>query len=265
MLGKIARQQTLQAVEISTALTDAVMEHWTKQRDVIAPTLKPQKEEWREFWLSASSAHKWCPRMSALMTLYRDKLVGEVIKTDTMWLFDTGHAYHDMFQQKILKSFPREQVLAAWERDVPLEDASKEAGYPVFKRQVANGDQSKSNPGVVRGWQPRPETEKGEAPWRYVESKIRMHDIRVVVKMDGILELPNLPQEVLEIKTVDMSDAQALDPRPACERRAVEYRWRRESAGFPGDRGVGADRGPVDYGRPSDQKPGGTRQGGSGL
>lgn len=209
MLGKIARQAQPKAVEISTALTDALMESWTEQRDVIAPTLGPLEEEWREFWLYASSAHKWCPRMYALMTANADKLVGEIIKPDTMWLFEQGHVYHDVLQQKALMSLPKECFLGSWMRLVPDVEATKRAGHLVMDREVAEGKQPFSESDIIRGWQVRPEGDD----WQYVESKIRMHDIRVVVKLDGILALPDQPKEVLEIKTESLSALDSLNPR----------------------------------------------------
>jgi hypothetical protein len=213
MLGEIARQQKPQVVEVSTALTDAIMEHWTEQRDVLVPTLKPKEEEWREFWLSASSAHKWCPRMAALMTLYGDKLKGELIKADTMWLFEQGHVFHDVLQQKALMSLPREYFWGSWVRDIVDEEASKRAGHLVFHRESYQGEQPFANDDIERGWAIRPEAKEGEPPWRYVESKVRMRDIRVVVKMDGILALPGEKKEVLEIKTEDMTAGESLNPR----------------------------------------------------
>jgi hypothetical protein len=209
MLGKIARQQPAKPVEVSTTLRDALLEHWTEQRDAIRPTLKSQEEEWREFWLHASNAHNWCPRMYALACAFTQDGPGELIKPNTKWLFEQGHAYHDLMQQDALASLPPEVLLGSWSRLVPDEEASKRAGHLVLHREVAEGPQPFGNNDVVRGWQPRPE---GDG-WKYVEPKVRLHDIRVVVKVDGMLQWPGEPLEVLEIKTEDMVAMDSLNPR----------------------------------------------------
>lgn len=208
MLGQIARQAPLHQVEISNTLTEALMEHWTERGEVIVPTMKPQADEWREFWLYASSAHKWCPRKFALMVLYGKHLTGAETDADTKWLFEQGHAYHNMLQQDALMSLPRDVFLGSWKRLVMDADATKRHGHAVFHREVAEGPQPFSDGDVIRGWLPRPE---GEG-WEYVESKVRIHDLRIVVKMDGVLAWPGKPVEVLEIKTEDMSAADSLNP-----------------------------------------------------
>lgn len=204
MLGKTLRDlQSPRKLEVSTRLTDAVIEHWREERESTRPTMKPLSETWREFWLYASGAHDWCPRLSALQAMFGVEGEKDVIKSDLLWLFDQGHAYHDMFQQKILPCLPDNVFQGSWQRTViDPKDFTMRVENPTWKTPDLNGRD------IVRGWGPRPE---GNG-WRYVESKIRWPRERIVVKVDGVLLWPDAPGEVLEIKTEKMQARDSLNP-----------------------------------------------------
>jgi len=203
MLGKTLSEMKLpRKLEVTTKLRDAILENWKEERTFFQPTLEPMKEVWREFWLHASVAHNWCPRMAALEALTPSR-EPETLEAELLWLFDQGHAYHDMFQQKILPCLADGVFQGSWQRtvidptDFSLRIQDKMRGLPDFPDRD-----------IVRGWVPRPE---GDG-WRYVESKIRWPRERIVVKLDGILAWPDQPAEVLEIKTERLSARDSLNP-----------------------------------------------------
>lgn len=204
MLGKTLRDlRAPRKLETSRKLADAIVANWREEREGIRPTMQPQDETWREFWLYASSAHDWCPRLSALETLFAETDAKQVIESELLWLFDQGHAYHDMFQQKILPCLPDGVFQGSWQRTViDPKDFSLRVESPTWKVPDLPDRE------IVRGWGPRPE---GDG-WRYVESKVRFKRERIVVKVDGILNWPDAPGEVLEIKTEKMEARDSLNP-----------------------------------------------------
>jgi len=208
MLGKNLREmQGPRLLTTTTKLTDAILENWTEERTVQRPSLKPcPGEEWREFWLYASSAHDWCPRLYALYTAFlRDGLdFGELLNADTLWNFGQGHVYHDLFQQKILPSLEG-VLMGSWERFVRKPEFSRET---VVREVSPGGSLREDGARVERGWGFRPQ---GDG-WRYFESKIRFDRERVVVKLDGILAWPDAPHEVLEMKTEKLEARESLNP-----------------------------------------------------
>ena len=203
-MGKIARQIQTPPTEISTTLRDAILERWIEERQAIVPTLKPQDEVWREFWLYASIAHKWCPRMSALACALAQEGEVDPIKAELLWLFEQGHAYHDLMQQKMLSSLPEGVLRGSWERTVKAQ-----VGTNLVHEERNPEVRAPSGIEVVRGWMSRPE---GDG-WRYVEPKVRLLKERIVVKVDGILAWPEEPIEVLEIKTEKLEARDSLNPK----------------------------------------------------
>lgn len=211
MLGHVlGRQKEPRILEKSTVFADALMEHWTEDRKVIPITLHEQEEEWREFWLYASMAHKWCPRMyaQAAAAPVPDGAV-DTTGADDLWFFDQGKLYHDLIQQRVIQSFPEGIVQGSWERLVPFKEPLAGTETSLLKREeelyLVDGDYPVEK--VVRGWGIRPE---GDG-WRYIEPKIRIQGYRIVVKPDAILNWPEF-REVLEIKTEGLDAKESLDP-----------------------------------------------------
>ena len=203
MLGKTLKAMQLpRKLEVTTKLRDAIFENWKEKRIFSQPTLDSLDEVWREFWLHASGAHNWCPRMSALETLTPNR-ESETLKAELLWMFDQGHAYHDMFQQKILPCLPAGVFQGSWQRMV-LDPSD----FKMTVQDSMRGAEDFPDRDIVRGWVPRPE---GDG-WRYVESKIRWPRERIVVKLDGVLCWPDQPAEVLEIKTERLSARDSLNP-----------------------------------------------------
>jgi len=213
MLGHVlGRQKEPRILEKSTVFADALMEHWREDREVIPITLHKQEEEWREFWLYASMAHKWCPRMYA--QLAAAPVSADVKGAEDLWFFEQGNLYHDLIQQRVFSSFPEGVVLGSWERQVEvpgtkLTNVATGKAKKIYAKEeelhLVEGDYPVGN--VVRGWGPRPEGED----WRYIEPKIRIPEYRIVVKPDAILNWPEF-REVLEIKTEGIDAKEKLDP-----------------------------------------------------
>jgi len=208
MLGKTLRDlQAPRKLEVSTKLADAVIEHWREEREFKRPTMAKLSETWQEFWLYASGAHNWCPRMSALQTLFGGA-EKEVIKSDLLWLFDQGHAYHDMYQQKVLPCIPDGVFQGSWQRLLPFKEPLSGSTTDLLQKEDAVFDIPESEYDIVRGWGPQPEDDG----WHYVESKIRFPRERIVVKIDGVLAWTDQPHEVIEIKTEKMQARDSLNP-----------------------------------------------------
>jgi len=209
MLGQFARQpKELPEISVaSTKVTDAIKEHWNEERSAFDVTLDKNDPIWKEWWIGASVIHKVCPRMFALMSARGiEGIPKEVLKAETLWLFDQGHAYHDMFQQKILPSFPPGVLLGRWKRQIRKELAPSELieEYTNFKNDVPEGMS------LERGWGPRPE---GDG-WMYDEPKIRIPEYRIVVKLDAIFDWPDEDGlEVVEIKTEKPEAKDDLNPK----------------------------------------------------
>lgn len=217
MIGSIVRQQvTPDKPRVSTKFRDAVFEKWKETRTGYVPTLVEQEETWQEFWLYASNTKNWCPRMCALQAILGSPSEEE-FKAETLWNFEQGHAYHDLFQRHLFRSFG-DDFMGAWERFAPVfNNAGPDilrrirSGYPddlydlEYRGYTDTKDKERRH--IVRGWGPPP---VGEG-WRYVESKVRMLDHRVVVKFDGILRIDGV-LEVEELKTEKDHQRDNLDP-----------------------------------------------------
>lgn len=211
MLGKNLREMNgPRLLTTTTKLTDAICEHWREKRRMVLPTLEARENEWESFWLNASSAHDWCPRMCALHTSLRamdmegmEGKFDEVLEPELLWLFDQGHAYHDLFQQKILPCLPGGVFQGSWTR------LTRDASGGLF-RESFPGKSIIPGSGVVaeRGIAPRPDSDG----WEYAEAKFRFPAHRVVVKLDGVLAWPDAPHEVLEIKTEKLEARESLNP-----------------------------------------------------
>jgi len=203
MLGDVVCRVPEFKSKVSTKLLDHVFENWTETPDVNVATLVEQDETWKEFWLYASGTKYWCPRLCAIKAMY--PVLAKKIKADDKWNFGQGHAYHDLFRRRIMPSLGG-QFLGSWERyvDVPDRDCGVMA-YEVSPSVVPEFDSSMD---IVRGWGPKP---KGKG-WVYNESKVRVNDHRIVVKLDGIVSWNDGLLEVQEIKSEKSTARDDLDP-----------------------------------------------------
>jgi hypothetical protein len=216
MLGDVVRQQrTPDKPKISTKLKDAILRNWKGLRVGNIPTLKKQDETWKEFWLYASNTKSWCPRMYAFQAL-SDEPANEEHSAETLWNFDQGNIYHDLFQKKILPSFGCE-FLGSWERlslclsnNIFRLDKSKYS-LDIDELQMmgfASKEMDDEKRDIVRGWGPVPDG----SGWRYVEAKVRIPEYRIVVKFDGILCWKDGKLEIFELKTEKEGQRDYLDP-----------------------------------------------------
>lgn len=215
MIGDVVRQQVARGrPRVSTSFRDAVLDRWREARVRGVPTLNKQRDIWKEFWLYASDTKNWCPRLCALRAFHdaqRDELDAE-----TLWSFEQGNAYHRLFQEHLFASLGSD-FLGAWERMVPvfgnMQDVLRRlrSGYPDdlydLKYRGYSDERDSERRHIVRAWGPPP---VGYG-WRYVESKVRMLDQRIVVKFDGILRLCGV-LEVEEVKTARDHQRDRLDP-----------------------------------------------------
>lgn len=214
MLGKVVQKQRQPPKPvISTKLRDAILEGWTETRSGSVATLKGQDETWNEFWLHASATKKWCPRMAALSAMFGTP--SEEHKAETLWNFGQGHAYHWLFQSKMLGSLGA-VFMGAWRRFVPVKDEpgkfleSVHLGVPV----VDDGEERD----IVRGWCEKPEEDQQtdgwvRNGWEYIESKVRMLKYRIVVKFDAVLRWKDDGEEIFELKTEKEGAREQLDPQ----------------------------------------------------
>lgn len=206
MIGNVVRQQVAQSRPVvSTRLRDAILESWTEQRDGQIPTLIEQDNIWQEFWLYASGTKGWCPRLCAIQAL-SPALTGERFNAETMWNFDQGHAYHDLFQQKILPSLGN-RFLGSWERVCHSDSDPDTMVYESAYKGDRGGMEITDNHLVEWGMGPKPD---GHG-WKYKETKIRIVEERIVVKLDGILHWGD-DVEVFELKTEKSGARDSLDP-----------------------------------------------------
>jgi len=218
MLGNVVQIQESpdQVPVLSTKLRDTILETWTEEREARVPTLVPQEHAWEEFWLYASSTKYWCPRLCAVQALF-GTVEKEVLKAETLWNFDQGHAYHDLFQQKILPSTAI--LLGGWQRQalsgVALahgENAWVDESAPYLPEWVSGIQDDGESRDIVVGWSKMPPFQKGARPWTYKEAKVRLPEYRAVVKVDGILRWPD-GLEIQELKSEKGAARDTLDPR----------------------------------------------------
>lgn len=198
----------------STMVTEAIREHWKEERSATDVTLDKKDPIWKEWWIGASAIHKVCPRMFALMAARGvDGIEKEVLRSELLWLFDQGHAYHDLFQQKILSSFPTGMLLGRWKRQKKNSLAPSEIveEYTRFENEVPEGVS------LERGWGPKPgpnaEKEDDGKGWKYDEPKLRIPGHRIVVKIDAILDFGEKGIFVGEIKTEKSEAKDDLNPK----------------------------------------------------
>ncbi len=229
MLGKVVQQQQApEPAKVSRRLTDFILNNWAEVREARPITTKDDGPTWEQFWFSASSLHKLCPRMCSLgaMAACRgDKAIIEVLKPDTLWNFDVGHAYHDVIQGHILPSLPDNVFQGSWQR---YEAYGSEISGPRIQTRTGLNCGSGN---IERGWEKMPEYEGYPAPrWNYLEPKFRNYKYRLVGKADGILVWEDRT-EALEIKTEKAQAMQGLDPmlggkpRPAHVLQVQSYLW----------------------------------------
>jgi len=213
------QQKELPPISVaSTRVAEALKKYWVEERTGFDVTLDKKDPIWSEWWVGASAIHKACPRMFALAASQQG-LAGdakELLQAETLWLFDQGHAYHDLMQQKALASFPPGILLGRWKRQKrnPLAPSEIVEEYTRFENEVPDG--------VIleRGWGPRPgpNEEIGDDGngWKYDEPKLRIPRYRMVVKIDAIFdwssEGADFGLEVVEIKTEKPEAKDDLNP-----------------------------------------------------
>lgn len=193
--------------EFSTSFGDLIMSTYGRVSDKRFVTLEPQKEVHDEFWLYASYAVGWCPRACAIAAAYGS--AQREIKPDMQWRFDLGMAYHTMLQQSVIPHRGLDGLLGAWIRKGKT---NVRGIYKDVESNYKNAIDDKENRSIVRGWGARPEGFDGRDGWEYKESKIRMLDYRIVVKMDGMIRWEDLGDEPFDLKTVDISEYDLLNP-----------------------------------------------------
>ncbi len=204
MLGDLVKvlKPTPQGV-YSTKFQDLISRTYGRVHPRKVVTLEQMGDVYDEFWLYASYATGWCPRMCAIAAVYGAS--ERPVKADQQMLYDIGHAYHDMFQQKTIPHRGDDVLLGAWKHHRKTTGRLVRSNY---KNVVDDGEKRD----VVRGWGPRPKGFDGRNGWRYEESKIRMTDLRVVVKMDGIIRWSDDGDESFDLKTVDRDQYDRLNP-----------------------------------------------------
>jgi len=222
MLGQFTRDQNMPECpyESSTKVADSIKVYWHEKGWVQNVTLDPKDKIWKEWWIGASGLHNACPRMYALMCAagYAGELKAGLVPPGSLWNFAQGHMYHDLFQYRILPSFPGAMLLGKWERMVsgtgegvrhtPSEGCSVRSKVMVkeetqFVNEVPDGVL------LERGWGPKP---PGDG-WKYSEPKVRIPDLRAVIKLDGIVDWnQDGDLEIQEIKTEKESAREDLHP-----------------------------------------------------
>lgn len=210
MLGKVVRQLKQPKVsEITSKLRDAILENWREDNEGVEVTLAPKENTYDELWFYASSIHMLCPRMFALMCAKKKRFYGESFDAETLWRFGEGKAAHDLFQQDILTTLPREIFLGGWEYYDPYIDENKKPtdSFCLHRQwdRIVEKDRI-----IERSWGPQPDDDDD---WKYRESKVRIPDYRIVVKLDGILAWPDDEAEVFELKTEHLRAMDLLNPK----------------------------------------------------
>lgn len=209
MIGDVVRKtETSEKPKISTRLRDFVLDSWTEERQVIAPTLVKQDETWKEFWLYASGTKQWCPRMCAIRALF--PVVGEKIKAEALWNMGQGKAYHRLFQDDIWRSLGG-KFLGCWGRYMKCEDMHLYRRNSVTWDEPDFGDDEYRSVENIWVEEPRVDGDSFKNRWEYIEPKIRMYDYRVVAKLDGIISWDD-GLEIQELKSEKSIARDDLDP-----------------------------------------------------
>lgn len=204
MLGQFARVAAGEAIKpVSTRLVDEILKTDRAGHPKPCVSLKSGKSRYDEWWMGASSTANDCPRMYALQaaTLTPPK---DIIEAELSWIFAVGHAYHSAVQGETLQGLKGCRLLGMWTRTVKQKNGyfAKESTGALCDTEIPPDSD------VERGWTSKPEGDD----WMFNESKVRLHGIRTVVKMDGILDWGNGDLEVLEVKTEDQSARDLLNP-----------------------------------------------------
>lgn len=203
MLGSvISRCSVDPGVSVSRRLSDYVSANWSDVREVNRASLVKQEETWKEFWLYASNTKYWCPRLSAIQSVYQ--IPPSKFSSEDKWNFGQGNALHYLFQSDMFQSLG-EKFLGSWVRYVKTKDGS--CGYRCEYYPSATYNCGPSDSSIVRGWGPKPD---GDG-WAYTESKVRLNKHRIVVKLDGIIDWGDGDLEVQEIKSEKSSARDDLD------------------------------------------------------
>jgi hypothetical protein len=207
MLADVVKQQKSKfgSGRPSLLLMNEVRNLWREEREFFPPTLVEQKETWQEFWLYASDTKNWCPRACAIKALF--PVTSKEPTAEDLWNFGQGKAYHRLFQEDMLLSLG-DRFLGSWERF----EKQKDSGL-YLKQKLPESGPSDFGDGeersIVNPWASKP---LGNG-WRYVEPKIRMLDYRIVVKLDGIVLLPDYSDsEIFELKTAKQQMRDNYDP-----------------------------------------------------
>jgi len=215
MLGDLVKQVVSPVDEnkddmVSYKLRDAIVTGWKSNREGgRRPTLKKQKDVWREHWAYASGTKYWCPRMK-IIEMASEQIIESSYDVEDLWNFAQGNAYHTLFQSEILSSLSK-ILLGTWERFVKGDDGLylRETEPSDFKTDEAEYERKFGiKRDIVRGWGRKPDGKD----WVYREAKVRLPDSRIVVKFDGLLDWGNGELEVFELKSEREQARDSLNP-----------------------------------------------------
>jgi hypothetical protein len=196
----------------STRFVDAVIAKWKKENVVYPATLVPQKERWKEFWLSASDTSNWCPRSCAVSSLFGPRTYTN--DCESLWNMGQGTAYHSIFQKDLFPCAFKGDLVGAWglygkiakikNDKIVVED--KDAVDLVSDFDLL-GDYDERE--IVRPWMKNP-WDGFPVNCYYVEPKVRIPKYRIVTKIDGIIDFDGF--EIQEIKTEKEMARDSIDP-----------------------------------------------------
>lgn len=196
----------------STRFSDAVTERWRRENTVYPATLVPQKDRWKELWLSASDTSNWCPRASAISALFGPRTYTN--KCEDLWNMCQGTAFHYVFQKELFPNAFKVTLVGSWGLYGKI---AKIRGEKIVLEHMDSvdlvsdvdlfGDYDDRE--IVRPWIKNP-WEGYPVNYYYVESKVRIPKYRIVTKIDGIIDFDGL--EVQEIKTEKETARDSIDP-----------------------------------------------------
>lgn len=190
-------------IEATTRVLDNVLKLWRRED-------KEKSPPGLDTWFRASSVHNICPREYALR-IVKGIPSSRKIDPNTLWFFGTGSAYHDLMQQKILKSIA--QVYQGWwQKDSfagNFPKKCKDGSVDLVKygtRRLKKGKKLKSGH-VSHGWIPKPPG----GGWKFYEMEGRIEEFRFSGHWDGVLVWEDY-SEILELKTINKWGVKVVDP-----------------------------------------------------
>jgi len=197
----------------STRFADAVIAGWKRENIVHTATLVPQKDRWKELWLSASDTSNWCPMGSAVSALFGPRTYSN--NCEDFWNMGQGTAYHSLFQKEIFPNVFKGTLVGSWGLDGKI--AKLRGGKIVLEDRDSVdlvtdidvfGDYDERE--IVRPWIKNP-WDGSSVNCYYVESKVRIPKYRIVTKLDGVIDFDG-ELEVQEIKTEKEMARDTIDP-----------------------------------------------------